>query len=137
MNLARCLPLAKYGAVVAFGFGIDFTITLMLSRVFGLCLELSAAIGFLVALAINYPLLEFWVFRAEQSALSAARLSQTALSAGTALTMRVSVIWLAVRIIGKETLPEAVAAVLMGAAASFIVNYLLLRLIFRRAPAPA
>jgi hypothetical protein len=74
------LETARYGAVILIGFGFDFGITLALSRRLGLPLELSAAIGFLSALALNYILFEFWVFRGEDSAFSATRLSQTGLA---------------------------------------------------------
>ena len=88
------LQTARYGAVILLGFGVDFGITLALSRLVGLPLELSAAVGFLGALALNYILFEFWVFRREDSTFSAPRLLQTVLAAGAALSVRVGVIWL-------------------------------------------
>jgi putative flippase GtrA len=128
---APSLRTVRYATAVLFGFGVDFGITLALSRLIGLYLELSAAIGFLAALAINYILFEFWVFRSESSAVSAARASQTLLAAGAALSVRVSVIWLVRQMLG-DTLPEAVAAIMLGAAASFSINYLILRVVFAR-----
>jgi putative flippase GtrA len=119
---------ARYGAVILLGFGIDFGITLALSRLVGLSLELSAAIGFLSALALNYILFEFWVFRGD-SAFSATRLSQTALAAGAALSMRVGIIWLVGKVLGN-TLPEVVGTILLAAGASVLVNYLLLCRVF-------
>jgi putative flippase GtrA len=128
-DLRPSLRTARYYAVVCSGFGLDFGIALALSRLAGFCLEFSAAIGFLGALALNYMLFEFWVFRGEHSAFSAARLSQTALAAGAALSVRVSIIWLVGKFLGK-TLPEVAGTILLGAGASVLVNYLLLRLIF-------
>jgi putative flippase GtrA len=125
------LQVVRYGTAISLGFAIDFGITLALSRLAGLDLRLSAALGFLVALAFNYMLFEFWVFRSGQPSVSATRLSQTLLAAGAALSMRVGVIWLVGKILG-DTLPEVVATVLLGAAASFLVNYTILRLVFAR-----
>ena len=60
------LQTARYGAVILLGFGVDFSITLALSRLVDLQLELSAAVGFLVALVLNYNLFEFWVLLVTQ-----------------------------------------------------------------------
>ena len=119
----------RYGAVIVLGFGVDFGITLALSRLVGLPLELSAAIGFIGALALNYVLFEFWVFRRENSTFSAPRLLQTALAAGAALSVRVVSFGLSGKILGNS-LPEVVATILLAAGASVLVNYLLLLFIF-------
>jgi putative flippase GtrA len=111
---------------------VDFGITLVLSRLVDLPLELSAAIGFLGALGLNYVLFEFWAFAGEDTAFSATRLSQTVLAAGAALSVRVGVIWLVGKVLGS-TLPEVVGTIVLGAGASVLVNRLLLRLVFARA----
>lgn len=123
------LQTARYGAVILLGFGVDFGITLALSRLVGLQLELSAAVGLLVALVLNYNLFEFWVFRSEGSAFSADRLLKTGLAAGTALSVRVAVIWLVRNVLG-DTFPEVVGTILLAAGVSVLVNRLLLRLVF-------
>ena len=125
------LQTARYGAVILLGFSVDFGITLALSRLIGLPLELSAAIGFLGALALNYILFEFWVFRSGDSELSRTRLSQTVLAAGAALSVRVTIIWLLRKVLGN-TLPEVIGTILLAAWASVLVNYLLVRLVFAR-----
>jgi putative flippase GtrA len=121
--------LVKYAAVIVLGFAIDFGVTLSLSRGVGLRLEVSAALGFLVALALNYGLFEFWVFHGEHAFFSLIRLLQTGLAAGTALSVRVGVIWFVQRFLGT-TLADVMLAILLGFLSSFAVNYLLLRLIF-------
>ena len=131
MNSDLSLQTERYGVVILLGFGIDFGITLALSRVVGLPLEISAAIGFLTVLALNYILFEFWVFRGVDSAFSATRLSQTVLAAGAALSVRVVVIWLVRQVLGN-TLPEVIGTILLGAGASVFVNLSLLRLVFAR-----
>jgi len=123
------LRLAKYAAVIVLGFAIDFGVTLSLSRSVGLRLEWSAAVGFLVALALNYGMFEFWVFRGEHAVFSLMRLAQTAVAAGTALSVRVGVIWFVQQVLGA-TLADVMLAILLGSLSSFAVNYLLLRLIF-------
>ena len=123
------LRTVRYGAVVLFGFGIDFGLTLALSQQIALPLELSAAIGFLAAVVFNYVLFEFWVFGGDGSAFSATRVLRTALAAMTALGVRVGVIWLVAGMLGI-TLPAVLATITLGAAASASVNFLLLRLVF-------
>ena len=123
--------MAKYGAVVLIGLGIDFGVTLMLWHIAGLRLELSAAVGYLLALVVNYVAFEFWVFDSEASVFSALRLAQTVLVAGMALSARVGVIWLVQNLLGRAA-REAMAAMLLGYMASVLINYLLLQLVFAR-----
>ena len=135
MISARNWQTARYGAVIALGFGIDFAITLTLARLVGLPLMLAAVIGFLTALSLNYILFEFWVFQGREQAFSARRLSQTVLAAGVALSVRVAVIWLVARLLG-DSLPDVVATVILAAGASVLVNYLILRVVFARSQLP-
>jgi putative flippase GtrA len=125
------IRMAKYGAVMLVGLGIDFGVTLTLWHMGGLRLEFSAAGGYLVALVSNYVLFEFWVFYSETSVFSALRLTQTVLVTGVALSARVGVIWLVQRVLGSAT-REAMAAILLGYMSSVVINYLLLQLVFAR-----
>ncbi len=121
--------LARYGTVVVVGYIVELAIALILSRLVGLRLESSAALSFLTALAVNYALFEFWVFSRHTSTFSASRLLQTIISAGAALCVRVCTIWLVGKILG-DTIPEVVLTILLGAAASMVVNYRLLNVVF-------
>jgi len=131
MIQSQRMRMAKYGAVVLIGFGIDFGVTLMLWHIAGLRLELAAAVGYLVALVFNYVAFEFWVFDSEVSVFSARRLAQTVLVAGMALSARVGVIWLVQRVLGGAA-REAMAALVLGYMSSILINYLFLQLVFAR-----
>jgi putative flippase GtrA len=133
---ARHWQMARYGAVIALGFGFDFAITLTLARLVGLPLILSAIIGFLTALSLNYILFEFWVFQGRESAFSTRRLAQTLLAAGAAMSVRAAVIWLVARLLG-DSLPYVVATVIFAAGTSVLVNYLILRSVFAPPHLPA
>jgi len=122
----------RYGAVVFAGFALDFMLTLAIFRYVGLALQLCAAVGFFSGLTFNYVLFEHWVFRHRGSAISLLRFFKTSLAASATLATRLAVITLVEQILG-ETFVEAAAAVSSGATASSVVNYLLIRIIFRRA----
>jgi len=125
------MRMAKYGAVLVIGLGIDFGVSLTLWHIAGLRLEFCAAVGYLVALILNYVLFEFWVFDAEASVFSAMRLAQTVLVAGMALSARVGVIWLVQKALGSAA-RGAMAAMLLGYMSSVVINYLLLQFVFAR-----
>lgn len=119
----------RYGATVLAGFAIDFATALLLTRLLAVPLPVSAAVGFTVALVFNYVLFELWVFGAGGSRLAALRLRRTAAAAGIALGVRVAAIWLIGRVLGSS-LVETSAMLLVGASASLIVNYLIVRHVF-------
>ena len=114
----------RYAAVIVLGFGVDLGLTLALNQGVGLPIAQATTIGFLVALGLNYLLFEFWAFAGERSGVSLARIVATAVSAGIALSVRIAVIWVVQRVIGDEGLVRTGAAVLTGALASMVVNYL-------------
>lgn len=127
----------RYLAVVVAGFLFDLAITLTLNRFVGLPLTLSAAIGFALVLGLNYLLFEFWVFQRGERAMSAGRLGATVASSLIALSARLIVVEGLSRVAGTESALRAATVVLAGAAASMMVNYLLVSRVFRRTEASA
>lgn len=120
----------RYGTVIVLGFGLDFGLTLALNQALGLPIALATTIGFCIVLGLNYLLFEFWVFAGGRSGVSPIRMAITAASAGLALGVRIAVIWTVQRIIGDESLVRTGAAVLTGALASMVVNYLVVSAAF-------
>ncbi|OZB17107.1 MAG: hypothetical protein B7X53_07245 [Hyphomonas sp. 34-62-18] len=122
----------KYSVTIGIGFLLDLGIAFTASRGFGLPLELAAAIGFIAALCVNYILLELWVFPARgQASLSATRLAATLGAAAIALGSRIFIIFVLGTILGNSA-PEDAIRLGAGFGTSFVVNYLLARLIFKR-----
>jgi putative flippase GtrA len=119
----------RYTIIILLGFGIDTAVALVLNRIVGLPLELSVTFSFIVALCANYVLFEFVAFPRAKSALSSVRFLQTASAALAALMTRVGIIALSGQVLG-ETLPEVMLAITIAAAASFCVNFVLVRLIY-------
>jgi putative flippase GtrA len=120
---------ARYGAVIVFGFAVDFGITLALSIHLGLQLWLAATIGYLSALLLNYALFEFWAFGRDNAAFSSGRLLQTAIASVVALSVRLAVIKVAQQFLGTSAIETSII-LLMGAGASVAVNFLLVRSVF-------
>lgn len=122
----------RYLAVVVVGFGIDLGLALILHRWLGLDLKLSAAGGYVAALAANYLLFETWAFRTGESRLSLRRLTATVASALIALGVRlVTIAGLTQWIRASDTMTAA--AILVAAAAlSLLVNWALVSRIFDR-----
>lgn len=121
----------RYLAVVVMGFVLDLGVTLAMNRLVGLSLTLSAAMGFGLALGLNYLLFEFWVFRRGERGLSGRRLGATVVSSVIALSARLIVVEGLSRLVGTESSLRATAIVLAGALASMAVNYLLVSRVFR------
>lgn len=122
----------KYSVTIGIGFLLDLGIAFIASRGFGLPLELAATIGFVVAFCANYILLELWVFPARgQACLSVSRLIATLGAAAVALAFRICVIFILGRILGASAF-EDVIRLGAGFGTSFVVNYLLVRMIFKR-----
>lgn len=122
----------KYSAVVGIGFFLDLGIAFLSSSWGGLPLELAATIGFVSALCLNYILLEFWVFPSRgKASLSINRLVATLGAATVALGARLSVIYMLGWLLDESPIQDALRLG-TGFAASFIVSYILTRLIFKR-----
>lgn len=131
--IPRSSPKAfRYGIVVLLGFCIDFTLSMALFQIFGLTLQICAAIGFINALLFNYILFEHWVFRREGSGVSVLRFTQTSLSAAVAMTVRMGVITFLGLFVGRTFLGAA-ATFFASASASFLVNYFFLQRVFHQA----
>lgn len=122
----------KYSVVVGIGFLLDLGIALLASSWGGLSLELAAAIGFVAALCLNYILLEFWVFSSlGRASVSVARLVGTLVAAAVALGARISLIYILGWFLDVSPIEDALRLG-TGFAASFVVNYMLTRLVFKR-----
>lgn len=126
---------ARYICVIVIGLSLDLSLTLAVAQVGGLPLPVAAAIGFVTALALNYVLFEFWVFRDQTAAVSKVRLTQTATAACLALAVRVGVVWAVARLIDQSA-PGMLVTMLLGVGASFVINFLLLRVVFARQAKP-
>ena len=134
---ARLADLLKPGAVgryflVALGaLGVDYVLTMCLFLLAGLNLSVSAAIAFVLVAIGAYFIHEHWSFQRENSKSSAGRMGRTFLANFLAFWTRVGLI------AGLEALlpPDALLGTIyfgLGAAVSFLVNYLAGRLwIFR------
>jgi putative flippase GtrA len=126
------LSLTRYTLTIVLGFAVDAGVTLLLSRLCGVPLPIATACGFLLALGLNYLLFELWSFSRQESALSPERFARTILAAGCALAVRVAVVWCAGALLGGS-LKGSLLAVITGAGASFIVNFVLVRRVFNAA----
>lgn len=121
----------RYTAIAVVGLAVDLLVALTVARVAGAPLLLAAVSGFVTALLFNYVMLEFWAFRGNRSGFSASRLLQTAASAGVALAIRGAMVWLLDGRFGDSAAADALVLI-SAAGASFVVNFLLVRLVFAR-----
>lgn len=127
--IARLVGLAKYGITVVIGLLVDLSVGYGFTKLTGLPVIVGAVIGFLVAVATNYWLLERFVLKAGM--LSWRRLGSTYLAAQGALAIRLVAVWTLDRLLPKG--PDA-ALITLGVAAgiSFVVNFGLLILLLNR-----
>ncbi|MEP2102691.1 MAG: GtrA family protein [Parasphingorhabdus sp.] len=120
----------RYVAAVIIGLVVDLSIALVLRSQFQLSLEISAVLGFLVAIGCNYLLFEFWVFKTPGASFSLERMAKTYGSALGALVLRVAIIYVSGFWIADGMLPDLLRLA-VAIAASFVLNFALLKLVFR------
>lgn len=133
-RLARlALEPLRYLAVVVVGLGIDIGVGYGAHRLLGLPLVAGAALGFLVGVAANYVLFEFWVFRTGR--LSWPRLGKAYVAAQAALLVRLGSVWVLGHLLaGFALFPLITPALLTLTAAaglSFVVNFVLVRMLLK------
>ena len=110
----------RYGMAMVVGLGVDLGLGYALNRWLAVPMLAAAAVGFLIAVAVNYLQFEYWVFATRQPGW--ARLGRAYGAAQGALLVRLAMVWL----LGRLGLGRL--AILAGAAGlSFVVNFLLAR----------
>lgn len=118
----------RYLAIAIVGLIADFAIALTLRHAFLIPLPVATAIGFLVAVSINYVLLERFLF--ERTSLNWLRLTKTYISAQGALFIRILAAWGLGYIVYDTTYADAVI-LLLSAGISFVANFFIVRLLLR------
>lgn len=118
----------RYLLIAIVGMIVDLIIALIIRRVFALPLPVATAIGFLSAVALNYVLLERFLFG--RTALSWTRLAKTYASAQGALLVRVLVAWVLSRALHGSLQADAIVLI-TSASISFVANFLIVRLLLR------
>ena len=129
------MELARYIAVVVVGLGVDVGIGYAGHQLLALPLVVSAALGFLAGIAVNYVLFELWLFRTGR--LSWARLGKAWLAAQGALLVRLGAVWALSRLLAGVVpgLPRmALVVLILAAGLSFVVNFVLVRLMLKPGP---
>ncbi|WP_343757531.1 GtrA family protein [Parasphingorhabdus litoris] len=121
----------RYLLAVIVGLVIDLAVSIILRSQFQLSLEVAASVGFLVAVACNYLFFEFWVFENGQASFSISRLLKTYIGAIGVLIVRVVIIFVSGLWIADGALPDLLR-LFASIVASFVLNYALLKLVFRR-----
>lgn len=113
---------ARFLAVAVGGLVLDLAVAWSAARLVGLPLWLAAALGFLVAAAVNYALHELWTFRRAGRRLSAGRALRYAAVLGVTLSARVASVAALAMLFAAD---HALAILIAGAGVSFCVNYAL------------
>ena len=118
----------RYLGIAIVGLVVDFAIALALRYAFDIPLPVATGAGFLITVAINYALLERFLFN--RRALSWSRLAKTYAAAQGALLIRILAAWgLSYGLNGSV---EADAVVLLlSACVSFIANFIIVRALLR------
>ncbi len=126
MNKPALRKSLLFTAASGLGLLVDLILALLLTRIIGLSLPLSAAMSFVTVAIINYILFEFVVFRHEDARAHLGRAVGVLGASTSALIARILVIELVIRTLGD---PQAIWAqgltLVLGAGASFIVNFLI------------
>ncbi|MDG3438844.1 GtrA family protein [Nitrospirillum amazonense] len=126
--------LMRFALVIGGGLVVDLTVGSIIVNVAGLSLTVGSAAGLLTGAVFNYILHELWTFRPRQggNGLSTKRASLYLMTSLIGLCVRLGLV---TAMYTLATSHLANLAVLVAAAgASFVVNYLLSRLVvFRRA----
>lgn len=128
------MEVGRFFIVALIGLMFDLAISWLLANHLGWPLWLAAASGFVSVAALNYVLHELWTFRNGEQQLSASRALGYSITLLITLAVRVAVVaWLAV---SWGSAPSLLVLV-MGAFASFVVNFLLSKtLVFRSNHSP-
>ena len=114
-----------YLGLSVIGLIVDLGIAWALSQGFAIPLPLATAIGFLIAVSVNYVLLERFLFL--RRSLSWPRLAKTYLLAQGALFIRIAATYGLSNVFGSSMQGDA-AVLLLAAIISFIANFFFLRL---------
>ncbi len=118
----------RYLLIAIVGMIVDLIIALIIRRVFALPLPVATAIGFLSAVALNYVLLERFLFG--RTVLSWTRLAKTYASAQGALIVRILVAWVLSRALHGSLQADAIVLI-TSASISFVANFLIVQLLLR------
>lgn len=119
---------SRYFAVVFAGLVVDIGIAVLLSRGLDWPIPVAAATGFLIGVAVNYLMFEAYVFRTYS--FGWARLGKTYVAALGALFVRTAAVWVIARLLPPLSYGAELVLV-AGAALSFCVNFLAVRLFLR------
>ena len=92
----------RYGMAMVVGLGVDLGLGYALNRWLAVPMLAAAAVGFLIAVAVNYLQFEYWVFATRQPGW--ARLGRAYGAAQGALLVRLAMVWLLGRL-GLGRLP--------------------------------
>lgn len=118
----------RYLGIAIIGLAADFVIALTLRHAFAIPLPIATAIGFLIAMSINYVLLERFLFL--RRSLSWMRLAKTFVSAQGALLVRIIAAYGLGHFLQGSIQADA-AVLLLSAGVSFIANFFIVRLLLR------
>lgn len=118
----------RYFVIAVIGLIVDFIIALTLIHVFSIPLPIATSIGFLVAVSINYVLLERFLFF--RTTLSWKRLVKTYLSAQGALIVRIATAWALTSVWNGNFYKDA-AVLIISSVVSFLVNFFIVRFLLR------
>lgn len=119
------MQLVRFFTVAALGLVLDIAVALFLARTFGAPLWFAACVGFLVAASANYAAHELWTFRDGARRLSAKRAGGYLAVLGLTLAVRAGVVAVLSAFAGDPmTANWTLLILVIGAAASFCVNYL-------------
>ena len=128
------LPLAgvaRYAATIVLGAGVDLGGAMLLASFTRLPLQAAAAVGFSVAVVVNYLMFEFWAFSGSRSRFSMARLGLTAVSSLIALAVRMGIITMLGMMMGSSPL-ENLARLGTAMIGSMALNFVVVSRVFRR-----
>jgi putative flippase GtrA len=123
--------LARFLAVTVLGLVIDLAIAFALNRLLGTPLWLAAAIGFTLAAAVNYVIHQTWSFQSGPHGLSPRRAMLYGGVALLTLAVRVAIVAALDRVLTDNL---ALATLICGAGASFLVNFGLSKFVVFAAP---
>ena len=120
---------SRYVATIVIGLCVDITIAWTLEVTTGWPLVLCSAIGFLIAVAVNYALFEYWVF--ETGRFSPHRLALSYATSLGAIAVRLAAIS-ALALVPWEGDLAVLAKLVAAAGLSFVVNFIFVAAIFNR-----
>ena len=122
----------RYVIVIVVGFIADLAIAFGSRQLLNLPLPVSATIGLLCAVALNYVLFEYWVYQSGK--FSIARMAKTYAASLIALGIRVVVI-ITLSTFIQSSMVTDLLVLTAAIGISFVINFLFVQMIFQRAPA--